>query len=265
MTLPDHKQYKELMKIMYRPGDRDDTLNILRGMPELPSNEEEFLDYLRSKIQPHAEMWGQNKVNWRRNFFTVLPFRQCKRWMEKHLGQPNHFRQLIASLHINTANKTSSWGFKEFWQHSLMQKCVCGATNAVNTSEEHQRTLRFSCPEVEEDHKELLQGRTALEVRSFVLNASLYRLLKLGTKWRVYREPAFELLWKSGQQFFKLAESSEPSVGRRQQNVRRFLSRLSSVYEKYRISIGPITPYFEINITLSKRNHMKIVRMAFGL
>jgi len=219
MPGPDLRQYKELMRLMQRASDRDDTLEIIRTMPSVPSNEESYLTFLRSKIDNHARMWSENKSLWRQHFWAILPYRQSKRWIEKHLGQTNFFRSLTASLSVSSINHTENWSFKEFWQRSLMNRCQCRATNRVDNSEEHQRRLKFDCPKVEPEHKEILQGRTPEEVRSFVLNASLFRLLKLGTKWRVYREPSFELLYKSGQQFFKLCSSSEPACGRRQQNV----------------------------------------------
>lgn len=234
MNEPDFKQYRELMKLMLRPADRDDCISIIRDMPNPPGNEESLLAYLREKIEPHSRMWGENKAQWRKQFYSVLPFRQCKRYVEKMLGQTNWFRGLMSSLSVSNVNHTESWAFKQFWQYSLKTRCKCGATNQVDTSESHQRMLRYNCPDIEEEHVPFLQGRSKEDARSFILNASLYRLMKLGTKYRCYREPQYELLYKSGSQFFKLCSETEPSCGRRKQNV--FILSLMNALRQDRIT-----------------------------
>ena len=217
--LAETRQYRELMKLLHKPCERDDCLDILRRMPQLPTNEESFLNYLRSKIEPHSKMWSENKHLWRKNFFVTLPYRQCKKFIEKQIGNVGFFKNLLASLTVSAISHTESWSFKEFWQAALTRNCVCGATNRVSFDENHRRDLQFNCPEVEDTHLPILQGRTKEDARSFIMNASLFRLMKLGTKYRCFREPNYELLYKMGQQFYGLCSSSMPSCGRRKQNV----------------------------------------------
>ena len=216
---PDLRQWKELSSLMKKCADRDDVLQILKGMDTLPNNVEQLLKFLRDKITIHSELFSTNRSLWRKRFYEFLPFRQAKRYVEKFLGTKNHFKQLLQSVTAESANKTAKWGFKEFWQASLQSKCTCGATNRTDLDENAKKRLKFTCPEVKTEDQECLGGRSAETVRAFIMNASLFRVLKLVTKWKTYREPQFSFLHTFGKQMFLLFSESCPSIGRRIQNV----------------------------------------------
>ena len=159
------------------------------------------------------------KIKWRRQYWDYLIYRQVKRFFEKNLTNRSFFRELRSSVSVESAQFTAKWSFKEFWQRSSTMECRCGASNKVDDSRDTMKRLRFSCPKVETEHADVLDGRDRLEARSFILNCSLYRLLKMSTKYRTYREPQFNLLYLTGSQLFKLTSQSTPDCGRRRQNV----------------------------------------------
>ena len=141
---------------MRKTAERDDVLNIIRGMDTLPNNIEQLLRYLRDKISTHSELFSTNRTIWRRRFYEFLPFRQAKKYVEKFLTTKGHFRTLIQSITVDEANKTKDWSFKQFWQASLRTPCTCGASNNADLDANAMKRLRYNCPTVKEEDKECL-------------------------------------------------------------------------------------------------------------
>ena len=219
MAVPDLKQWRELTAAMKRPSDRDDCIKLLQTMPTPPTNVEGALEFLRSKIQVHTDLYGTDRTAWRSKFYTYLPYRQAKKYLEKNLGSVTFFNQLLQSITLAEANRTAGWGFKEFWQKSLASQCVYRNGECVESFEQKEKRIKYTVPEVQEDEKEILGGRSPLDVRMYVLKASAFTTMKLVTKYKQHKEPENRILEHLGKHMFQLASNSYPECGRRRQNV----------------------------------------------
>ena len=207
---------------MAKSADRDTVIAIMESLPKLPENAERLLSFFREKVTQHNEMYAKNRRLWREKYYEYLPYRQCKKFVERNITNRVHFKSLLESISVKKANATIDWGMKEFFQASLASKCICNRHKKSESAEQQRARLEVNLPKIKEGEEDLLQGRTPLDIRQFVTNASLYRMMKLVTKWKNYTEPAFDLLFNTGKHLYSLISSSVPESGRRAQNVFSF-------------------------------------------